>query len=77
MSRCRSCDSILSGGELCVKNKDGSFRDLCTSCHTLIQADLDGVFDIKEYAFSDLTSSLRSELGIQDTYLVSEDSDYS
>ena len=32
MSRCKSCDKILSDNEMCNKNQWGEYEELCYGC---------------------------------------------
>ena len=59
MSRCKSCDTILTTVELLKRKQDDSFEDLCRQCRKLVHLDVEDLFvdDWDRYAFADITEN--------------------
>jgi hypothetical protein len=63
MSRCRSCDVVLSNGELLKTKEDGSPEDLCNICNHIVFLDVNDLFmEYREYQFGDITDGYESLL---------------
>jgi len=56
MSRCKSCNVVLSGTELTKTKDDGSFEDLCNACNYIVFLDVNDLYiEHHEYQFGDIT----------------------
>lgn len=63
MSRCKCCDVILIDRELRRSKSDGSPEDLCSDCSLVVHLDLEELFDIRDYAFGQITENNLSLAG--------------
>lgn len=63
MSRCKCCDVILLDRELRRSKQDGSPEDLCSDCAIIVHLDLEDMFDMRDYAFAQITDNVLSLAG--------------
>ncbi len=68
MSRCRSCDCILTTVEMTRKKPDDSYEDLCSSCGRLVFLDVEDLFvdDFSRYVLGEFTENYYVHAGILD-----------
>lgn len=65
MSRCKSCDAILTTNEMSRTKDDGTPEDLCGGCGYLVFLDVEDMFVAHEYAQAHITESYYyGELGV-------------
>lgn len=57
MSRCRSCDALLSDMDLLLTQDDGSPEDLCKVCRDIVYT-IDE-YEEREYAFHGIEEGLK------------------
>lgn len=57
MSRCASCDRIMTEVEMLRTNSNDEFEELCGDCAYIVFLDVEDLFEFREYAFGDLTES--------------------
>jgi hypothetical protein len=56
MSRCKSCDNILSKSELSRYTDTGEPEDLCGGCGYIVFLDVNDLFmEYRDYQFGDVT----------------------
>lgn len=58
MSRCKSCDVILTANELSRSKDDGSPEDLCGDCGYIVFLDVEDLFVDHTYAHISITDSV-------------------
>lgn len=64
MSRCKSCNHVLTSIELSRTKPDGLPEDLCGECGKIVFLDLEDLLDYRSYAFGDLTESGLGQIGV-------------
>lgn len=57
MSRCKSCDCMMSDTELSRTKENGEPEDLCGECGRLVFLDLEDLFVYREYQQGHITES--------------------
>lgn len=66
MSRCISCDNILTRTELSRRDSNGDFEDLCGNCSYLVFLDVEDLFiDHHTYAHSEISEAYSEFLGVE------------
>lgn len=62
MSRCKSCDVILTANELSRTKEDGTPEDLCGGCGYLVFLDVEDLYTTHDYAFAELTEGIGGQV---------------